>query len=181
MLHLCDDGSPVDNGQDHAMPRTCASANALINSAVAMALAFALALALATAPAAHAALGGDVASILRDHQQLRASHWVTPVTNYDIHEGRSPTGLYLREYVNRSGKEFAVSWQSPSAANISVLLGDYAGRYQAAAQAHRSGHHVLSIDTPELKMTVVRLPRGWQGLAILPDGVPAGVNQRELR
>jgi hypothetical protein len=132
-------------------------------------------------PVAHAALGGDVASVLHDHQALRASHQVTALASYEIHEGQSPSGLHLREYVDRSGREFAVSWQSTSAANINDLLGVYAGRYQAAALGHRGGHHVLSVDAPDLKLTVVRLPRGWRGLAILPDAVPAGVSRAEIR
>jgi hypothetical protein len=132
-------------------------------------------------PLAQAALGGDVASVIRDHQALSATHEVTTLANYEIHEGRSPTGLHLREYVDHSGREFAVSWQSANNAGISRLLGAYADRYHAAALARRGGHHVLSINTPDLALTVTRLPRGWLGLAILPDALPEGVSRAGIR
>jgi hypothetical protein len=130
---------------------------------------------------AHAALGGDVASILRDHEKLQATHQVTRLASYEIHEGLSPAGLHIREYVDRSGREFAVSWQSQRAVDVTSLLGAYADRYQAAAQAHRSGHHLLVVNDADFKLAVARLPRGWQGRAVLAGAVPAGVTPAEIR
>jgi hypothetical protein len=152
------------------------------NSRAGAAPAFAGSLLLLTMmPMAHAALGGDVASILRDHQRLQATHRVTQLANYEIHEGQTSAGTHLREYVDRAGREFAVSWQSQRAVDITSLLGAYAGRYQAAAQAHRSGHHLLVINSADLTLSVAHLPRGWQGLAILTGAVPAGVAPADIR
>jgi hypothetical protein len=130
---------------------------------------------------AYAALGGDVASVVRDHQALRVTHAVTSLTNYEIHEGQSPGGLHLREFVDHSGKVFAVSWQSPGNANVNTLLGAYAARYQAAARSRRGGHHMLYISAPDLTLSIMRLPRGWRGLAILPNAIPDGVSRAEIQ
>lgn len=141
------------------------------------------AIAIAAAPAAHAALGGDVASVLRDHEALRTVDKVTVSTQqYDVHEGTSADGMRVRQYVERSsGKVFAVTWEGPRAPDIGRLLGDSADKYAAAVRAHRGSHHVLSIDDPDLSLTVLRLPRGWQGQAYLPAAVPAGMARNEIR
>jgi hypothetical protein len=136
--------------------------------------------AVASAPAA-AALGGDVASVLRDHAALQATHIVTPTVYYDLHEGTTADGVRLREYVDRAGKVFAVSWQGPRSPDIGALLGAHAARYQAAARVHRGSHHVLSINDADLVVSVIRLPRGWQGQALLPESLPAGVSRADIR
>jgi hypothetical protein len=136
--------------------------------------------AVASAPAA-AALGGDIASVLHDHESLQATHSVTPTMQYDVHEGRTADGLQLREYVDRSGKVFAVTWRGMRSPDVGALLGAHAARYRAAARARHGGHHVLSIKDADLVVTVMRLPRGWQGQAYLPAAIPAGVNRDDLR
>lgn len=134
-------------------------------------------------PAAHAALGGDVASILRDHQRLQAADVVTTSTpQYDVHEAQSADGVRVRQYVDRtSGKVFAVTWDGPRSPDVSGILGASAAKYQAAVRAHRGNHHVLSIEDKDLSVTVMRLPRGWQGEAYLPASIPAGVKRSEIR
>jgi len=137
---------------------------------------------LAASPASRAELGGDVASIARDHETLRATDTVTSTVLYDMHEAESPTGVRVRQYVDRaSGKVFALTWQGPRLPDVNALLGAYASRYQAAAKEHHGSHHALSIDDPDLKVSVLRLQRGWQGDAYLPNAIPQGVNRAELR
>jgi hypothetical protein len=140
-------------------------------------------LALIAAPAAHAELGGDVASVLRDHEALRAVDVVAATTLlYDVHEARSADGLQVRQYVERtSGKVFAVTWEGPRSPDVGELLGASASTYYEAVHAHKGGHHVLSIDEPNLSLTVLRLPRGWQGKAYLPLAIPAGIDRAEIR
>jgi hypothetical protein len=138
--------------------------------------------ALAVSPASRAALGGDVASIAHDHEMLRAADTVTSTVLYDLHEAQSPTGVRVRQYVDRaSGRVFALTWQGPRLPDVNELLGSYAARYQAAAKEHHGSHHALTIDDPDLKVSVLRLQRGWQGDAYLPNAVPQGVNRAELR
>ena len=137
---------------------------------------------LAVPPASLAALGGDVASIAHDHETLHASDVVTSTVLYDLHEAQSAAGVRVREYVDRvSGKVFALTWQGPRLPDLNGLLGAYAARYQAAAKEHHGSHHALSIDDPDLKISVLRLQRGWAGDAYLPNAIPQGVDRAELR
>ena len=129
---------------------------------------------------AHAALGGDVASVLRDGAALRASHAVTPFAAYDLHEATGADGTVLREYVDKSGKVFALSWRGPGSPNVRSLLGEHAAHYEAV-RARFSNHHVVNIDEPGFAVSIVKLPRGWHGQAVLPAAIPAGVARNELR
>ena len=135
--------------------------------------------ALGAAPA-HAALGGDVASVLRDSTALGASHAVTPFAAYDLHEATSADGTVLREYLDKSGKVFALSWHGPRSPNVPALLGAHAAHY-AAVRTRFSNHHVVNIDEPGFAVSIVKLPRGWRGQAVLPAAIPAGVARNELR
>ena len=134
---------------------------------------------LATLPA-HAALGGDVASVLRDSAALHASHAVTPFAAYDLHEATSAEGTTLREYVDRSGKVFALSWRGPASPDVRALLGAHAKHYEAV-RSRFSNHKVVNIDEPGFVVSIVKLPRGWSGRAVLPAAIPAGVTRNELR
>lgn len=152
--------------------------------AIQLPLAATLLLAAATAFApsvASAALGGDVASALRDHDELGTSRTVTSGASYDLYEGRTLDGVELREYVNRDGRVFAISWRGPRTPNIQALLGESAARYLDASRVHAGGHHLLQISEPDLEIAVLRMPRGWQGHALLPAALPAGINRSELR
>jgi len=135
--------------------------------------------ALAALPA-HAALGGDVASVLKDSAALRASHAVTPFAAYDLHEATSADGTVLREYVDKSGRVFALSWRGPGSPNVRALLGDHAAHYDAV-RARFSSHKVVNIDEPGFAVSIVKLPRGWHGQAVLPAAIPAGVARADLR
>ena len=135
--------------------------------------------AFAAAPA-QAALGGDVASVLRDGTALRASHAVTPFAAYDLHEATGADGTVLREYVDRSGKVFALSWRGPASPDVRALLGAHAKHYEAV-RSRFSNHKVVNIDEPGFVVSIVKLPRGWSGQAVLPAAIPAGVARNELR
>jgi hypothetical protein len=74
-----------------------------------------------------------------------------------------------------------VTWQGPRAPDLRQLLGAYFERYAAEARTHRTGHHALSILTPDFVVSAVRFQRGFQGRAILPALTPAGVTRDEIR
>jgi len=138
--------------------------------------------AAALAPAsAQAALGGDVDSVRRDHAAIHAADAVTTTPHYDVHDGIGAGGMRIREYVDRGGKVFAVRWRGPHSPDLNNLLGIYAARYVAMAHAHRGAHHVLVIADRDLSVSVLRLPRGWQGQASLPQALPPGVSGAEIR
>jgi hypothetical protein len=136
---------------------------------------------LATPRPAHSALGAGVDSLAQDQQVLGGADVVTPMTTYDLHEIRAPSGTTVREYVSREGTVFAVSWQGPSHPSLQQLLGNSYSSYQAAARAHRRGHHIVSIDTPDLVASVLRLQRSSSGQIYVPALVPQGVAAANLR
>ena len=150
------------------------------STAIRASLAAVTVLAGLTALPARAALGGDVASVMRDSAALGASHSVTPLAAYDVHEATRPDGTVLREYVDRGGRVFALSWRGPGSPNVRALLGAHAAHYDAV-RSRFSSHHVVNIDEPGLAVSIVKLPRGWRGHAVLPAAIPSGVARTELR
>jgi hypothetical protein len=146
-------------------------------------LMFALAFAgsLTVPDAAHAALGATADSVTRDEATLKGVDFVTPTTKYDLHEIKAATGTTVREYVSRQGTVFAVAWEGPTTPDLAQLLGSSYSRYLAEARTHRNGHHLLSINTPDLVVSVVRLQRSSIGHVHLPALVPSGVAAAELR
>jgi len=142
----------------------------------------ALVLAVTLTPvAAHAGLGATVDSVARDEAMLKGVDLVTPTANYDLHEIKAATGTTVREYVSRQGTVFAVTWEGRTTPDLEQLLGSSYSRYLAEARTHRMGHHLLSINTPDLVASVVRLQRSSIGHVHLPALVPAGVAVAELR
>ena len=140
-----------------------------------------IAFALAPLEAAQAALGENIASLARDHEALRATLLVTPMQGYDVHQLVSASGVTVREYATHTGHVFAVTWSGMQVPDLKVLLGTYFERYVLLARSHRTGHHVLSINTPDLVMTSIRIQRMATGQAYVPGLLPSGVSRRELR
>jgi hypothetical protein len=138
-------------------------------------------LAMVIAPVrAFAALGGDSASVAEDLKALHGTLTVNAAPAYQIHELALASGG-VREYVAPSGTVFAVTWNASKAPDLRQLLGAYFERYAAEAKVHRSGHHLLSIDTPDFVASAVLSQRGSRGRAILRTLVPGGVTNEELR
>jgi hypothetical protein len=132
--------------------------------------------------AARAALGGDLASVERDHAAMTgAVRAITPTVSYDIHALTAPNGDRVREYLDRTGRVFAVTAAGQRRPDLERLLGAYAERYAAAARAQSGPRRTLAVSTPDFVLSVVRLPRGWQARAYLPGALPAGVGREELR
>jgi hypothetical protein len=129
----------------------------------------------------HAALGASVDSLVQDQQALGGADVVTPMTTYDLHEIRAASGTTVREYVSRQGTVFAISWGGPSHPNLQQLLGNSYATYQAAARANRRGHHIVSINTPDLVASVLRLQHTSSGQIYVPVLVPQGVAVASLR
>jgi len=140
-----------------------------------------LAMLILSSPA-HATLGGGIESVARDRDALQGTLHSVPEQSYDMHEILSASGATVREYAPPGGGDiFAVTWSGAQAPDLRLLLGTYFDRYVAAAKLHRRGHHELSIDTPDLVMTVVRFQRYVSGQVYLPSLMPRGVTRRELR
>ncbi len=138
-------------------------------------------LAICLSGRAYAALGENVSSVARDHAALHGSLVSTPMQQYDVQEMVTDTGTRVREYSAHGGPVFAVTWSGTQVPDLSLLLGTYFDRYVAAAKAHRTGHHVLSVNTPSLAMSIVRFQRSSSGQVYVPSLMPHSVTRRELR
>ena len=139
-------------------------------------------LGLGAAPAAYAGLGEGVESVQRDHIALLGTALaVTPTATYDLHEITITEGNRVREYVSRAGTVFAVTWSGRSLPNLKAVLGQHYDEYAAVSTGHRGNHHVLSIATPGLVLTIRKLPRGFIGSAHVPALLPPGVDPRDIR
>jgi hypothetical protein len=129
----------------------------------------------------HAALGAGLDSLVGDQAVLGGADVVTPMTTYDLHQIKAASGTTVREYASRQGTVFAISWQGPSHPNLQQLLGNAYAAYQAAARTNRRGHHIVSINTPDLVASVLRLQRTSSGQIYVPALVPQGVAVASLR
>jgi Protein of unknown function (DUF2844) len=134
------------------------------------------------APAARAALGTTREDLLRDAAALQTTRvTITSREGYDVHEMISADGTTVRAYVEPGGRVFAVTWSGRVQPDLRVVLGPYYARFLEAARAPHPSHHVLSVTTPDLVLSVVKLPRGFAGRAYLPPLVPAGTAVDALR
>jgi Protein of unknown function (DUF2844) len=139
---------------------------------------------IAAVPAAHAALGDGAASVARDRDALRATAVTTSTFgNFDRHEMVTGQGATIREFADKSGTVFAVDFSGPAMPDLRTMLGTRYQAYVDAAKAQQRGHnhHVLSIQTDDMVLSIVRHPRGMQGQARLPALFPAGVTVEDLR
>jgi Protein of unknown function (DUF2844) len=128
-----------------------------------------------------AALGDGAASVSDDAQQLRASPQVTARAAYSVHEFRAPTGTVIREFVSPAGVVFAVSWQGPFKPNLPLLMGRHYADYVNAERAPGSTRTHSKIEQPNLIVRAEGHMRSFAGLAVLPQLMPANVNEGELR
>ena len=132
--------------------------------------------------AAQAALGATREDLLRDAAALQTTRvTITSREHYDVHEMVSGDGLTVRAYVEPGGRVFAVTWSGRVQPDLRVVLGPYYDRFLEAARAPHSSHHVLTVNAPDLVLSVVKLPRGFTGRAHLPSLVPAGTAVDSLR
>ncbi len=136
---------------------------------------------------ASAALGGDVASVAADQQQLKATRAVHANAKYSVHEITTPYGTVVREYVSPDGKVFGLAWRGPFLPDFRQLLGSYYGEFAQgaqdarAAEPQRSRNLPLKVDRPELVMHSGGHTRAYAGHAYVPGMIPSGVDAQEIR
>lgn len=131
---------------------------------------------------ASAGLGDQAESIARDRQLLGAgAAVVVPMAGYERHEFTTGRGAHVREFVRSDGRVFGVAWNGPAMPDLQTMLGSSYNAWVAAAKAHPGGHHLVTIDTPGIRLRVMKLPRGYAGYAHLPERVPLGVDPGQLK
>jgi hypothetical protein len=131
---------------------------------------------------AHAGLGGDAASAIADGSELHGVVSTISLPQYDIQEITADAGMRVREYVNRDGIVFAVSWTGPVLPDLQRLLGTHYVEYTAALAAlNRPGlRRSVQVALPELIVESGGHLRAYAGHARLPALVPAGVSPADL-
>jgi Protein of unknown function (DUF2844) len=132
---------------------------------------------------ARASLGGDAASVSSDAEELHAAVQPSVLGQFEIQEIVSDNGMQVREFLNRAGIVFAVTWQGPAMPNLQQLLGAQFPVYAAALSAQeRPGlHRWVRVATPELVVESDGHLRAYVGRSYLPALVPPGVSIGELR
>ncbi len=136
---------------------------------------------------ASAALGGDVASVETDQQQMKATRAVQSNENYSVHVITTPYGTVVREYVSPNGQVFGVAWRGPFLPNFRQLLGNYYGKFAQAAQEASAAHPGRSRDTPlqvqqpDLVMFSAGHMRAYAGRAFDPGVIPQGAAAQDIR
>lgn len=133
-----------------------------------------------------AVLGGTVASVESDQQQMKATRAVQSKEKYSVHEITTPYGTVVREYVSPDGKVFGVAWRGPFLPNFQQLLGDYypvfaQGARDAKATQRRSRNAPLAVEQPGLVMHSGGHTRAYVGQAYDPGMMPQGVDAQEIR
>jgi hypothetical protein len=131
---------------------------------------------------ARAALGGDAASVLADAVASKGTVNTVVRQQYDIQEFTADSGVRVREYLNREGVVFAVSWSGPVLPDLQRLLGTHFAEYTAALAAldHPGLHRSVRVASSTLVVESGGHMRAYAGRAYLPALVPAGVSPAEL-
>jgi hypothetical protein len=131
---------------------------------------------------AHAALGGDAASVLSDAAEFHGVVNTELRQQYDIEDISAETGMRVREYLTRDGVIFAVSWSGPVMPDLQRLLGTHFAEYTAALKAltHPGLHRSVRVASPELVVESGGHLRAYAGRAYLPALLPAGVSAAEI-
>jgi hypothetical protein len=132
---------------------------------------------------AGAALGGDAASVLSDAAELHGIERSTLLQQYDIHEITNDSGMRVREFLNRDGIVFAVTWNGPVVPDLRSLLGtSYDAYSQGLAALQPSGvHRSLRIASSNLVVESGGHLRAYSGRAYLMHLIPAGTSTADLR
>ncbi len=130
-----------------------------------------------------AALGGDSVSVSADAEVFMGVDHSTPMQQYDVHEIVSGNGMSIREFIDRGGLVFAVSWTGPGMPDLQTVLGANYSTYAAAlAQVPQRGRQrSLRIATHDLIVETEGHMRAYRGRAYLPALIPAGALASELR
>jgi Protein of unknown function (DUF2844) len=134
--------------------------------------------------AASAELGGDAASVLADQAHMKAALKSTPAAAYTVHEIQAPSGTVVREYISPAGKVFAVAWRGPFLPDLHQILGASFTTFTQNVQAQRmqrSGHGPVLVKQDALVVKSLGHARNYFGKAYLPELMPQGVQDEDIR
>jgi hypothetical protein len=134
---------------------------------------------------AHAALGGDAASIEADRARLTATMTSTVYAGYAAYVLTLPNHGVVQEFLNAQGQVFAISWRAPGRPDLRQLLG---ARFDAlqSDNAPRTGHKrrrrsPLAVDRTDFVLRSGGRPGAFRGFAYLSVLVPAGFSISDIQ
>jgi Protein of unknown function (DUF2844) len=132
---------------------------------------------------ARAALGGDAASVRADTDEMHGVVRSTLLQYYDVQEITTDSGMRVREFLNRNGIIFAVTWSGPAMPDLQRLLGTHFAAYtKALTELNQSGlQKSLRIASSELVVESGGHLRAYAGRAYLPALIPSGTPASDLR
>jgi hypothetical protein len=132
---------------------------------------------------ARASLAGDAASVLSDADELHGVVQASILQQFEVQEILTDNGMQVREFLNRGGVVFAVTWAGPVVPDLQRLLGTQFPVYTAelAARDHLGLHRSVRVATSRLVVESDGHLRAYVGRAYLPAMIPAGVSAAELR
>ena len=131
---------------------------------------------------AHAALGGNTASIETDQTALSASSTTTNADLYSVHTIKTAPGISIKEYLSPQGNVFAVAWQGPVLPDLRLLLGNYFQTYtDEIGKLNHSGGGPVAIITPDLVVQSGGHLRAFSGRAYLPQLLPEGITLDDIK
>ena len=132
---------------------------------------------------ARASLGGDAASVVGDADELHGAVQSSILQQFEIQEIVIDNGMRIREFLNRDGIVFAVTWAAPVMPDLQRLLGAQFGVYTAAlaAREHLGLKRSMRVATPDLVVESDGHLRAYVGRAYLPAMIPIDVTTAELR
>jgi hypothetical protein len=84
-----------------------------------------------------------------------------------------PSGTMVHEYVDVSGRVFAVAWSGPFQPDLRSLLGTHFDTLTRGAAAH-GRNTAVSVQRPEVVIVSAGRMGAFQGRAWLPGGLPQG-------
>lgn len=127
-----------------------------------------------------AALGGAPASFEAQKNVPMSSTLSPGAAGYTVVRHDLDSGTQVREYVDASGKVFAVSWSGPFLPDLKELLGAHfeamqgpANRGDSISRLTRQGQGVVVVSTGRLG--------AFEGRAWLPALLPSGFNASEAK
>jgi hypothetical protein len=132
---------------------------------------------------ARASLGGDLTSVLDDAAELRGAVQTSSLQHFEIEDIVTDNGMRIREFLNRKGIVFAVTWAGPAAPDLQRLLGTEFAVYTTAltARTHLGLRRSVRVATPDLVVESEGHLRNFTGRAYLPAMMPINVSTAELR
>jgi Protein of unknown function (DUF2844) len=144
---------------------------------------FILGIAAVWAGQARASLGGDAASVLADASELHGVVQSSTLRQFEIQEIVTDNGMHVREFLNRDGIVFAVTWTGPAMPDLQRLLGAQFAVYTAAlaARDHLGLHRSVRVATSGLVVESDGHLRSYVGRAYLSAMIPTDVSIADLR